>query len=174
MTLDAGQPSVSRWSQARSLAQSLGMVALVSAIVSGVISGLVGYQFASRLEANKEKLASIVRYKDQIDSSQNSIISQLGIYTDRLFRDKASAKLEDLQKEIITAQLQLNRIRDQVRVEDQQLLTDYETELGSLLKNLRNVSGPNDLGPVLASAQKTLIIHDKFSERVRENIKAVF
>lgn len=158
-------------SRFRQIWENLGVAAIVSLVISSLISGGIGHYFATRLENTKEQVTSLVRYKDQIDASQNKIIAELGIYGDRLIKNRDAAKVEELESAIITAQLQINRLRGAMRPDDQPLLKEYENELGNLLRQVRSTPGPNDMVPVLASAQKLLSIHDRFAERVRHNIE---
>lgn len=151
-------------------AEKFGVVALVSLLVSGLVSGAISTYFATRLENAKARVNSIIHQKDQFDASQNDIFAQLGIYTDRLLKGDDPANKEQLQKAIITAQLQLNRLQTQLREEDRRAVTEYAQELENLAKQLRTVSGPSDLRPVYVSAQKMLRLHDQVADRVRSNL----
>jgi hypothetical protein len=151
----------------REIAANCGAAALISILISSGTS----YYFANKLENTKQDVAALVRLKDQVDESQNKIIAQLGIYGERLIKNYEPAKTEDLQSTILTAQLQINNIRDRMNAEDQPVLSEYQDQLGVLLRQVRSSPGPNDMVPVLNSVQKLLSIHEKFASRVRHNIE---
>lgn len=143
----------------------------VSAIAGLLMSGLVSSWFATRLENNKEQVSSIIKQKDQVDTSQNNIFMQLGLYTNQVLSNGDASKQDDLRGAIITAQLQINRLRELLKDDDQKVLTAYSEELDNLQKHLRTIQKPNDLKPIFVSAQKLLALHDKASEAVRGNLK---
>ena len=143
----------------------------VSAVTGLVMSGLVSTWFATRLENNKEQVSSIIKQKDQVDTSQNNIFMQLGLYTNQVLSNGDASKKDELRAAIITAQLQINRLRELLKDDDRKVLTAYSEELDNLQKQLRTIEKPTDLKPVFVSAQKLLALHDKASEAVRGNLK---
>lgn len=154
------------------LTEKVGFSALVSLVVSTIVSAVIGGVFSGRLETSKEKLAYLMKQKEQFDTAQNEIITELGLYTSRAFESGDVGKKEQLLSAIITAQLQLTRLQgDLKQPDDKTILVEYSSELDKLAKELRSVSAPKDLKPVYVSTQKILGLHDKVSERVRNNVK---
>jgi hypothetical protein len=134
------------------------------------VAGLVTAWFESRLENSKEHVSTIIKQKDQVDTSQNNIFMQLVLYTDRVLTNGDASKKQELQSAIVVAQLQINRLREELKKQDQEAVTAYADELDNLQKQLRSVEAAKDLKPIYVSAQKILELHDKVAERVRKNL----
>jgi hypothetical protein len=145
--------------------------ALVSAVVASIISGVVVVFGTARMETSKEYITSIGRQQSQLDSAQSGMFSQLALYTGKLFEKPDAANIELVQSAIITTQLQLNRLINELPKSQHADLLEYSKELENLSKSLRGVKSKNDLGPVYASAQKLLAMHDQVGEKVRENME---
>lgn len=144
--------------------------AFVSAVVAAVISGIVVVWGTARMETSKEYISSISRQQSQLDSAQSALFSQLGLYTGKLFEKPESASTDQLQSAITSAQLQVNRLKSELPESQHPVLNEYSKELTVLGTNLRDVKTRYDLGPVFASAQKLLELHDQVGETVRSNM----
>ncbi|WP_038382713.1 hypothetical protein [Bradyrhizobium elkanii] len=143
---------------------------LESALVSAVVAGVVTVWGTARMETSKEYIASIGRQQSQLDSAQSALFSQLGLYTGKLFEKPDAASADQLQSAITTAQLQVNRLKNELPESQHPVLNEYSKELTVLETNLRGVKSRYDLGPVYASAQKLLALHDQVGETVRSNM----
>jgi hypothetical protein len=144
--------------------------ALVSAIISAVISGLFVVFGTARMETSKEYIASISRQQSALDSAQTALFSQLGLYTGKLFEKPEAVSTDQLQNAITSTQLQVNRLKNELPKSQHQALDAYSSELTSLGSSLRTVKSRYDLGPVFASSQKLLALHDQVGETVRNNM----
>lgn len=144
--------------------------ALISALVSAVISGVVVVAGTARIETSKEYISAISRQQSQLDSAQTALFSQLGLYTGKLFEKPDAASSDQLQNAITSAQLQVNRLKNELPKSQHPVLDQYSKELTALGTSLRAVKTRYDLGPVFASAQKLLDLHDQVGETVRSNM----
>jgi hypothetical protein len=166
MTTETAISKNTKASKLRQLAENFGVSAFAGLLVAGAVTAW----FESRLENSKEHASTLIKQKDQVDTSQNNIFMQLGLYTDRVLTSGDVSKKQELQSAIIAAQLQINRLRDELKEPDQDALTAYANELDNLQKQLRTVEAAKDLKPIYVSAQKILELHDKVAERVRKNL----
>ena len=141
--------------------------ALIAAVVSAIISGASVVWLESRLENSKERVAAIVHQKDHFEASHSDVFAQLGLYTGRVFDKGQAGDRDKLQAAITKTQIELTKLRDELPRSDVASVGEYSDELDKLSKHLRNVKGPNDLGPVYVSAQRILELHDKLSEKIR-------
>lgn len=162
MNVEAASSS-SKLSRLISSAKNFGATALISIIVSSGVSVF----WAARLENSKDRVASINKQREQFDTAQNNVITQLGLYTGKLFDGVGSANKEQLQIAIIAAQLQLSRLAGELAADDREVISRYSAELDNLSRHLRNVTRANELGPVYVSAQKILSMHAEVSERLK-------
>lgn len=144
--------------------------AFISALVSAVISGVFVVFGTARMETSKEYISSISRQQSQLDSAQTALFSQLGLYAGKLFDKPESANTDQLQDAITSAQLQVNRMKNELPKSQHVALDEYSKELAVLGTTLRRVKTRYDLGPVYASAQKLLALHDQVGETVRSNM----
>jgi hypothetical protein len=144
--------------------------AFISAFVAAVISSAILIFGTARIETSKEYIASISRQQSQLDSAQSALFSQLGLYTGKLFDKPEAANPDQVQSAITTAQLQVGRLKNELPEEQHPVLDQYSKELSVLGSSLRNVKTRSDLGPVFASAQKLLELHNQVGETVRSNM----
>src|SRR5580693_2470116 len=93
--------TTSRITKFRELAEQFGVSALVSLIISAAASGVATVYFESRLENSKEHVAALVRQREQFDSSQNHVFTELGLFTDKVFGKGDVSDKEKLQSAII-------------------------------------------------------------------------
>jgi hypothetical protein len=165
------KPSVrERMAKFKDYVEFFGINALISILISGGVSGFALVYFTTRMEASKEHVIEVMKQKEQFDSSQNKLFVELVQYTNHLFSNVETNK-EDLQGAIIIAQLQINRLRNELPPTDYDILNKYSAELENLMKQLRATKAPSDLRPILVSAQKVLELHDLVAERVKGNLK---
>jgi hypothetical protein len=157
----------SRFGRFKELAENFG----VSAFAGILMAGMVTAYFESRLENSKERVTSIIKQKDQVDTLQSDVFAQLGLYTGKVFEKGDTSDKEKLESAIIATQIQLNRLKSALPPEDQSLVSNYESELTNLQRHLRDIKTQNDLGPIFVSAQKILELHDAMSDRVRSNLE---
>jgi len=160
----------SHFTKLRESAEILGITAFISLLVSAGVSGFALVYFTARMEESKEHVVEVMKQKEQFDNSQNKLFIELMQYTNRIF-DNAETNKAELQAAIVVAQLQLNRLRDDLAPADREILKNYSDELENLLKALRTTAKPSDLKPILTSAQKVLELHDKVAERVKGSLK---
>jgi hypothetical protein len=154
-----------------SLTERFGMPALVAGIIAALVSTMIGGVLTGRIETSKQRLAILLQEKDQFDAAQNRIITELGLFTTRAFESNDVAKKEQLLSAIITAQLQLNRLQNDLHdPRDSKILLEYASELDKLSRDVRNASGIKDLGSILAATQRILALHDEVSEAVKQNV----
>lgn len=145
--------------------------ALVSIVMSGLVSAAFLVFFESRLENSKEKVATVARQNDQFNNAQSKVFAQLSIYTGKLFDagEVENKDKENLQTAIIDSQLQVARLRNELRKSGQKPLIEYSEQLDKLSTSLRKVKAKNDLKPILESAQRILELHDEVAEEIRNN-----
>lgn len=145
--------------------------ALVVALVSGVVSSMVAARYGERLqedlETKKQRMISIIQAQTDFEAAQNVMLSQLGIYTGKLIKDSKYTDNDDLLKSIIAAQLQINKLKNELKPEDEALVAQYAGQLDKLNQSLRVVHGWQDLHPVFDSVQAMLGLHDQIAERVK-------
>src|SRR5882724_9462243 len=102
---------------------------LESAFVAAIVSGAVVVFGTARMETSKEYITSISRQQSQLDSAQSSMFAQLGLYTSKLFDKPDAASIDQLQSSIITTQLQLNRLINELPKSQHASLLEYSKEL---------------------------------------------
>lgn len=149
------------------VAENVGVPALVSVFVS---TGMASY-FESRLENSKDHVAAIVKDKEEFDASQVNIFGQLGLYTNLVLSKDQNASKNDLYSAIVSAQIQLSRLRHEINAGPESALEKYASELETLRAQLENVKNMKDLKPVYVSAQKILALHDKVTDEVRSKMQ---
>ncbi len=145
--------------------------ALVAAVVSALVSGLCIVWLESRLENSKQHVAAIIQQKDKFESAQSNIFSQLGLYTGKLFEKPDQANKDPLQSAIIATLLQVSNLKNELPRSDHDVLDKYANDLEKLSKQVREVKTANDLGPIYASAQTLLELHDQIDERINANLE---
>ena len=101
------------------------------------------------------------------DRHRHRCVRGADLYTGRVFDKGQAGDRDKLQVAITKTQIELTKLRDELPRSDVASVGEYSDELDKLSKHLRNVKGPNDLGPVYVSAQRILELHDKLSEKIR-------
>lgn len=160
----------SKWEALRSRAESLGATALVATFISTLVSAGVASIFNARMENSKIHATVLMSEKAQFDASHSNLFGQLAIYTDKLLSQDTSATKDDLEKAIVSAQLQLDRLKSDLPKHNQGVVTEYSDELEKFMLALRAVNGRANLKPVYVSAQKLLELNDKLADTVRTNL----
>ena len=141
-------------------------------VISLVVSALVSSYFEGRLENSKNRVAMVMHQKDEFDSSQNNLVTELGLYTGRVLDSRDPKKREKLDAAIVAAQQQVHNLANELGDKDSELLTAYANQLETMRKQLEEVSGPRDLAPIYISAQEILKLHDKVGEQVNNDLTA--
>lgn len=150
--------------------ENFGISAAVSVLVSAVVSALALTFFEGRLENSKNRVEMIIHQKDQFDNAQMKVLTEIGLYTARVFDHKDITNREAIEGAIIAAQLQTNSLSEEVGPGDQKILTQYADDLEDLRKKIQAVKAPDDLGPVFVAAQAMLKRRDEVGEKVREKL----
>lgn len=147
--------------------ESVGVPALVSVAVS---TGMAAY-FESRLENSKDHVAAIMKGKEEFDASQVNIFGKLGIFTKAVLLKKGSMDRDELYSAIVAAQIQIARLKNEIKSSEGSALDEYATELEKLRSEIADVKSKNDLNQVYDSAQKILALHDRVTDEVRSKMQ---
>jgi hypothetical protein len=150
--------------------ENFGVSAAVSLFVSAVVSALAITFFEARLENSKNRVEMIIHQKDQFDNAQMKVLTEIGLYTARVFNHKDVTNREAIEGAIIAAQLQTNSLSEEVGPSEQKLLAQYGDDLEVLRTKIQAVKAPDDLGPVFVAAQTMLKKRDEVGEKVREKL----
>jgi hypothetical protein len=148
------------------IAKSVGLPALVSVFVSTLVS--IGFQ--ARLENSKNRVDVIMHQREAFDSAQNNLFIELGRYTAHVLDNNSDKSIDQLSAAIVTAQLQAHSLANELDSPIRLVINRYSDELSVLRNRITNVHTAGELGPVYASAQELLKLHDNIAETVSKTV----